>query len=130
MKRLPPGQRKDWQKCISDVRDAQNELEGAIATYNAAVTAAHGELEPAVNKMNEALAAAREFRDNFVADMEAYAGDRSDKWHESEAADAFQSWKGEWEGWDPEDIETEEPEAMSLDLDHADTMENIPEEAD
>ena len=38
-----------------------------------------------------------QFRDEIVSDMESYMYDRSEKWQEGEAGEAYQSWLSNWE---------------------------------
>jgi chromosome segregation ATPase len=128
MKKLGVGQRKDWQKLISDARDAQSELEADIALYNTAIEEAKGNLEPAITKMNEALEAARQFRDSIVEQMDEYVSNRSDKWQEGDAASEYESWKQEWENLELEDFEFEFPEAQEPELPWVEAMDVMPEE--
>lgn len=132
MKRLGAGHSKEWQKLIEDVRNAQTELSSSIEAYNTALEAAKADVEPAVNKMNEALEAARQFRDSIVEQIESYVSDRSEKWAESDAASTIEDWKQEWENAEIEDVELELPEALSTDIypDRAEVLDGIPEVAE
>ena len=79
-------------------------------------------LREKVNAYNDVLAEAREFRDDMVGGMEDYMSERSEKWTEGDAGQAYAQWKDEWEALELDDID--DPEGHD-DLAHRDLLENI-----
>lgn len=61
-------------------------------------------LSPVLASFNEKLGEARKFVEEIHFDMEAYASDHSDQWHEGEAGEVHAEWRGEWEGAELDDI--------------------------
>lgn len=151
MKRINKTQLNEREKHAQDVRDAVSEYNGAVQAYNEALENAktalaealalkladeRTTLEDAYTKVNEALTAATEWRDEIVNTMDEYASNRSDKWQESDAASSFEEWKGEWENAELDnldelefpEIEIELPELEEIDDDKANAIDNLPEE--
>jgi uncharacterized protein YukE len=91
------------------VQQEIDKLNEKIALYNGVIDEAHG------------------FRDDMISAMDDYIGERSEKWADGDAGQAYSSWYDEWQGFDPvevdavEDFDLEEP-------DHADVLEALPEQ--
>ena len=90
---------------------------------------ARGDLENAVSDYNQIVADAAAWRDEIVSEMEDYANERSEKWPESDAGQAFESWKQEWESASIEEADVEIPEPVDLDLPCDDDLDGLPDEA-
>jgi hypothetical protein len=54
-------------------------------------------VNPAITRYNEAVSELESLRDDIVAEMESYVGDRSEKWQEGDCATTYEEWKSEWE---------------------------------
>jgi hypothetical protein len=125
MKRLSRDQEKQKDEHVAALEIAAAAVSKAIEEANAVI---ENQVTSAIGAYNDALANASTFRDEIVGDMELYADDRSEKWHESEAGETYQSWKGEWEGIDfseldvPDTIDDPSPS-------HRDDLDALPNEA-
>src|SRR5215469_7379384 len=100
MKKLSKAQAQEWSDLIKKVNEAKDDLDGAWGRVESAVEDANTE----VTKYNDALGAAAAFRDEIVGEMDDYMSERSDKWQEGEAGEAYSAWKDEWEGLDLDEI--------------------------
>lgn len=131
MKKLTKTQVTARDKHAEDIRNAIAELNGDIEIYNKAIEEAKSNLEPAITKLNECLEAARNWRDEVVAEMDDYAGNRSEKWSEGDAGQTFESWKQEFENLELEDVEIEFPEELDVvEDDRSEAVDNLPEVAE
>jgi DNA anti-recombination protein RmuC len=83
-------------------------LKTAIETFNEAVATAWKDVEAARVEYNEALTEGNDWMSQRLADMEAYQGERSDKWQESDAGSAYQSWIDEYNA-ELDELELDEP---------------------
>ncbi len=81
---------------------------------------AHTAVGDAIDAYNVVLNAAREFAQEVVTEIDDYVSERSERWQAGDAASQYEEWKGEWEGFDHEDVET--PESVLEDF------EGLPEE--
>lgn len=79
MKRLSKEQRRERDRLIGELEAVQAKLEQAAAEYTA--------------KLGEA----QDFCRRVVEEMEAYEGDRSEKWADSEAGQRYVQWREDWE---------------------------------
>ena len=64
-----------------------------------------GSIEAAASEYNDKLEEIREFIEEVKGEMQEYQDDRSERWHESEAAQDFQAWQDAWEDAEIEDID-------------------------
>ena len=113
MKRLSKAQETSVDDLIGDVRDNERKLVEAHAEMSAAVD----NYNDAVAEYNAAATAVQEFRDEVVGDMEAYRDDRSERWQEGDAGQAYQAWIDEWQGLEAEGVEVAEcPDDPSSDF--------------
>jgi hypothetical protein len=124
MKRLSRDQEKQKDEHVAALEIAAAAVSKAIEEANAVIK---NQVTSAIGAYNDALANASLFRNKIVFNMEMYAGDRSEKWHESEAGETYQGWKGEWEGIDfseldmPDTIDDPSPS-------HGDDLDALPNE--
>lgn len=125
MKRLSKAQLKERDALSEKMRNARADLEKAI---NDAYEAG-GTISNAHSVYKEAVEEAASWRENLVSEMDSYASDRSDKWQESDAGQAFEEWKSEWEGAELEVEELEAPDLDEIAPDRAETLDELPEEA-
>lgn len=112
------------------LRDSHSGLDAAIEAYNTALEELQAPVQAALDSLNEALAAARDLRDDVVNSIDDYVSERSERWQSSDAAQAVESYKGEWEYAELDDREIEFPAAIEMpDLD-ADVLDSLPEAAE
>lgn len=133
MKKLSKAQRAERDERVKALNDAKLEVDAAVAAANEKIAEANLAVDDVNSKIayyNEAVAAAAEFRDEIVGEMDGYASERSEKWAEGDAGQNYESWKGEWEGIQLDEVEELEQieELEELDVSHADELEALPEE--
>ncbi|WNM70219.1 hypothetical protein [Myxococcus phage Mx1] len=116
MKKLDKKQTQRQLELVKSLGNKAGDLREAITVFNEKLAAARVEVEERLKDYNEALDEARGFRDDVVADMEAYVDERSEKWQDSDAGSAYISWKDSWEQLDLEDASLDIPDDIE-DLD-------------
>lgn len=113
---------------IERCREAFAELDAAIEHYNEMVSAAYNDLEAAAQKYNEARDEAQGWCGDIACEIETYREERSEKWQDSEAGQAYTDWQEQYEGCRLERAEFEAPEPLAIEFEDAgDTLENLPE---
>ena len=106
------------------MRAADQSLDEALIAVN---TLIDDKVTPAIEAYNLAVADMETLRDEVVADMDNYIGERSDKWHESDAGSRYNDWKSEWENLDTAALDAVEA-LDSPTTDHADSLDGLPRE--
>lgn len=124
MKKLSTTDESRRAELVADLNEKAEALRAAFAEVNGEIEA---KLGPAIDAYNAALAAALEWRDQMVGDMESYADERSDQWRDGDAGQAYDGWKTEWEAINLDDIDKPE-EFDEPDLPHADELAGLPGE--
>lgn len=71
------------------------------------------ELETLVEEYNEVVSDVNDFCVDVSSSIEDYMNERSEKWQESEKAEAYQSWKDDWEQ-SFQEMDLQRPEAPSV----------------
>lgn len=88
---------------------------------------AHSKLVEIIEEYNEVVGDAAMWRLEIVSDMSNYQSERSEKWMEGEAGQAYQKWIDEWEAAELESLETPEmPD--ELEYPHSDEIDNLSSE--
>lgn len=88
---------------------------------------AHSKLVGIIEEYNEVVGDAAMWRLEIVSDMSNYQSERSEKWMEGEAGQAYQEWIDEWEAAELESLETPEmPD--ELEYPHSDEIDNLSSE--
>jgi hypothetical protein len=125
VKKLNKTQNTELAGHITELTSKLEDIDAAWAKFEEA----HGVLADAIGEYNGTLATVTEWRDGIVQEMRDYQGERSDRWQEGEAGQAYESWIGEWEGLDLSEVEVpdmpDQPEP-----EHTGEIENLPTEAD
>ena len=130
MKKLTEKESTTRARLVSELRDAAGKVEDEIDAFNA-------RLDDALKPINDAIEAynkIREEAEGFVADlvsaMDDFAGEKSEKWTEGDAGQAFESWKGEYENitlGELEEIDSKNLEVEKPEYEGVDDLENAPE---
>lgn len=117
---------------VSDLRTKATALEDAIREYNERVAALHAEvLAQHVDAYNEAVSNARDFVEEIQTRAQEEFDGKSERWQEGDKGQAAQSWQEEWAGTSLDDIDMDEPQGIiEPTMDHADTLEGLPEAAE
>ena len=125
MKRFNKTQNTELQEWINKLEEAKNDIERVWGEF----VEKHETLCEVINAYNEVLTGVTEWRDDIVTQMTDYQGERSDKWQEGDAGQAYQSWIDEWEGIELDAIEVPDlPDEPTPE--HSESLENAPTEAD
>src|SRR5580658_8424690 len=128
MKKLSAAQLKTRDEIYVNLQSAKGTLEDEITAYNTAVSEKFAAVEASISEYNAALEAAREWRDDIVAEIDEYVSERSERWQNSDAASEMEAWKGEFEGLSLDDIELESPDELAIpDEVDDEVLNNVPE---
>lgn len=123
MKKLSKDDRATRDRLMADLEIKAAAIEEAWSM----VEGAHEQLGLAMSEYNSIVADAVLWRDEMVQQMTDYQSDRSEKWQEGDAGQAYQGWLDEWESADLDAIEIpdlpDQPECP-----HRDVIDNLPEE--
>ena len=136
MKKLTKAQATARDELVAALRIKEKPIDDALIAINNAIDAVNTLIEealkPAIEAYNGALTDCETFRDEVIAEMDDYVSARSEKWSESDAAQTYESWKGEWESFDTSPLDEIEPlEAIeSIDTPHADEFEALASEVE
>jgi hypothetical protein len=131
MRKIDKALLKERDEIIANIRTKREKLDAAIEAYNEAAAKAWGEVEDALRAYNETLDPAREWVAGITGDIDVYVSERSEKWQEGEKAEAYESWKGDYESADSslEEVSIEQPDQIEADIeDHAQILYDLPEE--
>lgn len=113
MRKLSTRQEAERDEIGAELEEAEKALEDEVSSFNEDVKRMFEDrVQPLLDKVNAARDRARSLRDDVVAQMEDYAGERSERWAESDAGQAYEEWKDRWEGLDLEDAEMEDPSEL------------------
>ena len=129
MKRLNRKQSSEKASHVQAINTAKEKLEEVILEYNSKMGAAWGPVQEALDKLNQAVAEANEFRDDICTQQQDYYDERSEKWQEGDAGSSYSSWMEEWDS-ELEEVRMEPPEELEVpDCSEAlDQLEQLPEE--
>lgn len=118
MKRLDKKQVARHKELSQKLTETHDELNAAIETFNAEVSALHARLlAPKVEAVNAAIADANAFTEDIYAEQEGYYDERSDVWKAGDAGSEYESWMSSWDDT-LDDLELEEPSPYDeVDLD-------------
>lgn len=123
MKKLSKDDRATRDRLVADLEIKSAAIEEAWTAFESA----HEQLGLAIEEYNSVVADAGSWRDEMVQQMTDYQSDRSERWQEGDAGEAYQGWIDEWQNADLEGIEVpdlpDQPEG-----EHRDVIDNLPEE--
>lgn len=123
MKKLNAAQKKEFKSLIDELLERQGEVGDAFSRCMEAYNELAGEIE----KYNEVVEEATQFRDGIVEEMENYVSERSEKWQEGEAAQTYEEWVSQWRDIDLEMLDIPE-EPGEPEMNHADVLSDLPGE--
>jgi hypothetical protein len=110
MKRLDKDQSARHLELAAKLSDAREELNAAITEFNDEVNGLFDKtIKPKLEALNEAIGETNDFRIEVHSDMEAYQGEKSERWQESNAGVEYQEWMDQWEG-EIDEVNIDEPE--------------------
>jgi len=91
MRKLTRDQIKERDDFVKSIASAGEELMEAIDEYNSKKKELFEAITEKLDALKEAVACADEFRENIHGDMDAFAGEKSDKWQESDRGQSYQN---------------------------------------
>lgn len=131
MNKLNKTQQATHSSLVDKLSTERTAVEEKIAAFNEKRSELWAEVTASLESFNTALAEARDFRDGITGDMESYSGDRSERWQEGDAGQAYESWKDTWESANLDDIDLDEPsEPEEPDFSGVDDFESLPMDKD
>lgn len=77
----------------------------------------------AATAYNAARAEVEQFREGIVERMNEYESERSERWQESEAAETFAAWRGQWDQEVGDEVDEAAAENAADEM--ADSMEEV-----
>jgi hypothetical protein len=126
VKSLTPGQVMVKLNLINVIIKRQAFLDAVITEYNEKLGKANEKVQKAIDALNESIADAESWREAVFTDMEDYASERSEKWHESESGQKFLDWKETFEGeFQPVEIDLPDDVEMPDADDVAELLEQL-----
>jgi len=131
MKRLPKEFEARRQQLIESLEAASGEVESAIERMNEVILEAKEEAEAAIEAYNSLVRDAAELRDEAQQAVQDYFDDKSDKWQESEAGEKYQTWINGFDDIEAIEIEVEFPSSIDcpdVETTQGDLKENWPGE--
>ena len=126
MKKLTKNQIAQHTKLSAELHLAHDELEGAITKYNEKVAAAFAELEPVVAALNAKIFDANTFTKEIHDEQQSFFDEKSEKWQEGDAGSTYTDWMNTWEVSDLEEVELDIPgelEMSEIDVETFDWLE-------
>jgi hypothetical protein len=124
MKKLSKRDEERRAEIKAELEAAEIEVTSAIEEVNLLID---GKLAAAIDTYNQAVNNLDGLRDDVVAAMEEYAGDRSEKWQEGDAGQSYEEWKSEWENLDATELDKVEHIEVP-EFNHAEALEALPSE--
>lgn len=122
---------KERDRLTAALRDKYEGMRDAISDANSKITELNEKLADAEQSYREALADARDWRDEIASKFEDQAADMSDKWQEGDKASAVADWVSTVQGIDldeGQETKIEEIEELDEDCTAADELDEITEE--
>jgi len=127
VKKLNKAQLLERDRLRWAIEECAQTLETVIEQFNLTLQEEWEKVEAAVEDMNEKIDSANEFKTEIYGEMESYAGERSERWHESDAGSAYADWQTEWE-MEIDRVEIDRPDDIEIpDSDAAEHLELLPE---
>ncbi len=117
MRKLTAAQIKVKHELATELQTLTKTIQGSIDDFNAHLTNLSEQLVPMTERYNELVQAANTFIQSVHEGQEAFIGDKTDRWSDSDAGTVYTDWADEW---------TLELEELTMDL--PDTLDDIERE--
>lgn len=114
MKRLSKQELKQRDEFVAELEKARDRVCDAVDEYNCKAAELWAPVSEALEKYNGIAADTQSWRDEIVSQMDDYLSERSEKWLEGDAAQAYQEWKDSWESLSIETFDIAQPEGIDL----------------
>lgn len=127
MKKLSKTHLAERVRLIAALKEAKAELEKTIDKFNLDMRYAFDAVEKQQSSYNDLVEEANNFVGLIRSEMDDYSSERSERWAESEAGQAFDAWRNEFEvELEGEDL-TCPDELETSDLNGDAILEELPE---
>ena|SRR6185295_13470310 len=130
MKTLDNASTKEKAELVKKLNQTFGELEKQIGFYNAGLEELKQDLEKAIESCNEVIADVQSLCETVVYDIDAYMGERSEKWHESDRGQTYGEWKSEWETFRIEEVVIEFPDDLECPENPAEQFDSLPDKVE
>jgi hypothetical protein len=112
MKKLTKAQLRTRDEHACNIRSKGEVLAEAVQAFNEKLEAAWVDVEAARDELNEEIDNANQFRSEVYDAADSYFSDRSERWQDGDAGQAYQEFMGQWEE-ELEQVEVERPDDVS-----------------
>jgi uncharacterized coiled-coil DUF342 family protein len=119
MKALGKKDAKRKAELVGEIQDKAGELSTAVAKFNEELAKLREDLTATITEYNEVVQTAEEFRADMLSQMQSYFDEKSERWQEGEAGQAYQQWINDWEGGALTQVDLEMPDDISEPSDEA-----------
>ena len=103
-------------------------LETEVELFNEALAQHWGRVDDACIAYQRVVDDVRNWCEDVATQIQEEIDSHQEKWQDSERGQAFVQWQQEYEQADLEDINLEQPEPLSLDInDQSEVLEGLPE---
>lgn len=132
MKSLNKEQQSKLSQLQSDLQDAQEKVESAIADFNTNINDLWANLvSDSLDNYNKLVQQANEFVEKTRSTMQSYYDERSEKWRIGDRGQDFQGWLVEWDSTELEEIDLTMPEETDVpDFQAVEAITELPSELD
>ena len=114
MKKISRTQQAEINKAVDALGEAGKALAQAIDSYNEALEPLRVDIEAARDTYNEKIADLKAVYVDIAGEARAYYDDRSQKWQEGEAGEAYSEWVDQLDEPQIEEIDLDLPEPLEM----------------
>jgi hypothetical protein len=114
---------------VDEIRTAYKDLEDQVADFNTEMEVQKAIVENKLSEYNKTLDDARAFVSEIESRITDEVDEQSEKWAESDKAEAVSEWRDKFQEIDLDDLALSLPDGIDLDdPDHGTELEELPEE--
>lgn len=118
MRKLTKDDLKERDRLADELDRVHSQLEAAVTEFNSKMDEIYQPLQKAVEAYNEVREEVNDFASGIATDIQSYIDDRSEAWHDSDAAQVMDDWKTVWDE-EIDELEIDKPDEVELDSDLA-----------
>jgi hypothetical protein len=127
--KLSKDETKTKDTLVDEIRSAWKDLEDQVADFNTEMEVQKAIVENKLSEYNKVLDDARAFVSEVSDRITDEVDEQSEKWAESDMAEAVSEWRDRFQEIDLDDLHLVLPEGISLDdPEHGTELEELPEE--
>lgn len=114
MKSLSRDQLQTMNRLAEQLSETGEDLQEAIQRFNQHLRSANEEVQTLQDRFNELVQEAQSFVQTVHDEQEAYRDERSDRWQEGDAGQAYEEWMDAW-SIELEEVDLALPEEIEID---------------